>query len=81
MVPEKIHTAPPEEIGSSRGDFGGGGGGRDEINIPNPPGERGCTKGKCFQWVLMACKRVTKERHKHLQQQFICEVVKHNGLP
>ena len=63
---KKIHTTPTEEISSSRGDGGGGGGGRDKIiiNIPNFPGERGCTKGKCFQWALMACKRVTKDYRK-----------------
>lgn len=47
MVPEKIHTAPPEEIGSSRGDLGGGGAGTKVIYLILQGGG-GAPKGNVF---------------------------------
>jgi len=38
----------------------------------------GVTIGKYFQRVLVTRKRVTKEKHKNLPRQFICEDIKHD---
>ena len=72
VVPENIHTPPPPRKGS---DFPGGMG-RSICLIFQWGG--GVTRGKYFQRVLVTHKRVTKNEHKNLPGQFICEHIKHN---
>ena len=69
---QKISISPPRK-GS---DFPGGGG----VDLPNFSLGRGggVTIGKYFQRVPVTRKRVTKEKHKNLPRQFICEDIKHD---
>ena len=56
--------------------FQAGRGGGAAVNLPNFPVGRGGHHREMR--VLVMRNRVTKKKHKNLQQQFICEDIKHN---